>query len=69
MFLAGMIIVIAGAAIVLVFAPRGKATATPDAGLIKRDLRDVERKPSKPEPVAESPRKDPPDAAEPAATT
>lgn len=70
MFLAGMILVIAGAAIVLVFAPRGKAKTTPDAKLYKKDKREAEQRPDKQQASTESAQSQPPgDAAERPATT
>jgi hypothetical protein len=69
-FIAGMILVIAGAAIVLVFAPKGKAKTTPDTRLIKKDAREAENKAQKRPAPNDQPEKRPPgDATEPAATT
>ena len=73
MFFAGMILVIAGAAIVLVFAPRGKATTTPDAGMFKKktsETKEAQKRPDKEQAATSSaPGQPSGDAAERTATT
>jgi len=54
-FLAGLILVIAGSVLVLVFAPRGPAKKTPDAKMIDKAKRQKkEQEPPEPSPPAES---------------
>lgn len=60
MFLAGMILVIAGAAIVLVFAPRGKAKTTPDVKYFKGESRPPEKRPDQKQAAPESAQTQPP---------
>jgi hypothetical protein len=68
-FYSGMILVIAGAAIVLVFAPRGKPAAMRDAKPVVKDQRDDEKTDTQ-HATGDTPQKEPPgDAAEHAAMT
>jgi hypothetical protein len=71
-FLSGMILVIAGAAIVLVFAPRGTAKTTPDVGMFKKkssETKEAAKRPDKEQASTASASEQPGDAAERPTTT